>query len=315
MDPERADLPSAGADAALSGRLNWPQATRVLAVASPAGTPRSGQPGTDVLRPAVSVLADRLAAALVHHEPGWRLPRHSALARRYSVSTAEIDAAIEDLIARHLVRRLADGQLYRASPAEYIIGLEGVRGLASFVDAMGGEFTCRSRQVSWRLPPEDISWALRIAAAEPVCVVRFLWTAGGEPAAFCTTYVPADIAGRPEAGSSQPLPATLSLLQPAGVSAESPVTGVPSALHVEMQAPPPSVARSLRLSPGQPAMMVTVRFDDQALGRSVALSTAVLRADMFRLVLQTPEPPLPEVEGRAGSLAVSWTDAAEDWEP
>jgi hypothetical protein len=29
------------------------------------------------------VLADRIAAALLHHEPGWRLPRHTALARRY----------------------------------------------------------------------------------------------------------------------------------------------------------------------------------------------------------------------------------------
>src|SRR5271170_205569 len=48
--------------------------------------------------PAVSVLADRLAAALVHHEPGWRLPRHSALARRYNVSVTEIDAAVEELV-------------------------------------------------------------------------------------------------------------------------------------------------------------------------------------------------------------------------
>ena len=60
-------------------------------------------------------------------------------------------------------------------------------------------------------------------------------------------------------------------------------------------------------------MMVTVRFEDPDLGRSVALTTAVLRADMFRLVLQTPEPPRPD--DRVGSLAVSWTDAAGDWEP
>jgi DNA-binding GntR family transcriptional regulator len=316
MDPQRADLslvaPAGEDDAAQAAA--WPDGP-----AQRGGRPVAvGQP-----RPAVSVLADRLAAALVHHEPGWRLPRHSALARRYSVSTAEIDAAVEELIARHLVRRLADGQLYRASPAEYIIGLEGVPGLVSYVDAMGGEFTCRSRQVSWRLPPEDISWALRLATPEPVCVVRFLWTAGGEPAAFCTTYVPGDIAGRPDAGTSQPLPAVLSLLQLSGVAEglspagrepdRTPVTGVPSSLHVEMQAPPPSVARSLRLSAGQPAMMVTVRFDDLALGRPVALTTAVLRADMFRLVLQSPEPPLRN--SGAGSLAGSWTDAAEDWEP
>src|ERR1700730_4946165 len=113
---------------------------------------------------AAAVLADRLAAALVHHEPGWRLPRHSALARRYSVSAAEIDAAVDELIGLHLPRRLADGQLYRASPAEYVFGLEGVPGLLSYVDAMGGEFTCRSRQVSWRLPREDISWALPLTA-------------------------------------------------------------------------------------------------------------------------------------------------------
>jgi hypothetical protein len=31
---------------------------------------------------AAGVLADRMAAALVHREPGWRLPRRSALARR-----------------------------------------------------------------------------------------------------------------------------------------------------------------------------------------------------------------------------------------
>jgi DNA-binding GntR family transcriptional regulator len=266
----------------------------------------------------VSVLADRLAAALVHHEPGWRLPRHSALARRYNVSTAEIDAAVDELIARHLVRRLADGQLYRASPAEYILGLEGVPGLQSHVDAMGGEFSCRSRQVTWRLPPEDISWALRLAPDEQVCVVRYLWTAGGEPAALCTTYVPGDLAGPvdPVAG----LPTTLDLLElsdagaadpAAAIGPAVPVTGVAGALHIDMQAPPPSVARSLRLTAGQPATMVTVRFDDETAARPVALTVAVLRPDMFRLVVQTPQPPLPAA---TGSSSDSWTHAAGDWD-
>ena len=337
MDPERVDFSLVDADddtaeqrpagdltAPHEDSLSWAQDARTARAPAQARPAAGGRPAPAGPRPAVSVLADRLAAALVHHEPGWRLPRHSALARRYSVSTAEIDAALAELIARHLVRRLADGQLYRASPAEYIIGLEGVPGLSSYVDAMGGEFSCRSRQVSWRQPPEDISWALRLPAGDPVCVVRFLWTAGGEPAAFSTTYVPGDIAGRPEASSGQSLPTTLGLLQlngvldglgpnPADDEADRRVAGAPSALHVELQAPPPSVARSLRLSAGQPAMMITIRFDDQGLGRPVALTTAVLRADMFRLVLQSPEPPVPAE--RAGSRSVSWTDAAEDWEP
>jgi DNA-binding GntR family transcriptional regulator len=269
-------------------------------------------------RPAVSVLADRIAASLVHHEPGWRLPRHSALARRYNVSPAEIEAAISELASRHLIRRLADGQLYRASPAEYLISLEGVPGLASSVDAMGAEFACRSRQVSFRQVPEDIGWALGLRAGEPVCVVRFLWTVGGEPAAFCTTYLPKELAGQPpDVAGALPsrlslLPLTLSELgRDASGTAE--LSGRPAALHMEMQAPPPSVARSLRLVPGEPATMITVRFDDPDQGTPVALTIAVLRADMFRVVVQSPVPPLAGDAG--GALATAWTHAVEDWEP
>ncbi len=64
--------------------------------AAPAATGSTeGEPGEG--RSAAQVLADRVAAALIHHEPGWRLPRRSALARRYGVSPAEMEAAIEEL--------------------------------------------------------------------------------------------------------------------------------------------------------------------------------------------------------------------------
>ncbi len=141
------------------------------------------------------VLADRIAAALIHHEPGWRLPRLTALARRYNVSAAEMDSAIEELAARHLLRRLPDGQVYRASPAEYQVPLEGLAGLSSFVDPMGGELACRSRQVSSRRVPEDTGRALGLMPGEIVLVVKSLWLVGGEPAALAATYLPERLAG------------------------------------------------------------------------------------------------------------------------
>ena len=101
-------------------------------------------------RVSAGVLADRMAATLVHHEPGWRLPRLTAMARRFNVSAAEVDAAIDDLAARHLLRRLPDGQAYRASPAEYLISFKDLIGLTSQIDPMGGEMACESRLVSWR---------------------------------------------------------------------------------------------------------------------------------------------------------------------
>ncbi len=315
-DTEQFPRPRAGREQA--NGVSWADQSRRQAPAAARPADRHAATG----RPAVSVLADRLAAALVHHEPGWRLPRHSALARRYSVSLAEIDTAIDELIARHLIRRLADGQLYRASPAEYLISLEGISGLASYVDTMGGDFTCRSRQVTWRLPPEDIGWALRLPPAQHVCVVRFVWEAGGEPAALSTTYLPGDVAPPQQQPTAEgtTLPAVLNLLQLSGFAdAAAPATGVsqavaaPGALHIEMQAPPPSVARSLRLAAGQPAIIVTVRFDDQETGKPVALTMTVLRPDMFRVVVQSPRPPLPDVVD--GNLTSSWAHTAEDWEP
>jgi DNA-binding GntR family transcriptional regulator len=281
--------------------------------------PGSGRRRDEPSRPAITVLADRIAASLVHHEPGWRLPRHTALARRYNVSTAEIDAAVEELATRHLVRRLPDGQLYRVSPAEYLIPIEGIPGLTSRADPMGGQIALRSRQASWRQVPEDIGWALRIPPTDPVGVIRVQWTANGEPAAFCTTYLLKEMAapfisaqGSASAASLTLLPLTGPPARPDPEHGELTPIGESRAVHVEMQPPPPSVARSLRLAAGQPAALVTVRFDDPD-GRPVALTVAVLRPDLFRIVVDSGDQPL--ADGGEGSFSGAWTHAVEDWEP
>src|SRR5580693_5515590 len=161
-----------------------------------AASPSTGAPraeasteGTKAPAGGTAVLADRMAAALVHREPGWRLPRRSALARRYNVSLTEIDAALNDLARRFLVRRLPDGQLYRASPADYWIPVEGAAGLGTRLDPMGGVITCLTRHVSRREAPQDVAWALRLPAGAPIRVVRCVWSAAGDPAAVSTAYL------------------------------------------------------------------------------------------------------------------------------
>ena len=224
-------------------------------------------------RPASDVLANRLAAALVHHEPGWRLPRHTALARRYNVSPAEIESAVAELVSRHLIRRLADGQLYRASPAEYLIELEGVSGLVLDAGPDGrrpdlpqppGVVAAGARGHRLGAGPGELRRRLR----GPVPVDRGRRARGllddlparGElartPARHCRTRsaccrTPAGSAGPAACGSAR------------GAASPAPAA-LPRALHIEMQPPPPAVARSLRLPAGQPATIVTVRFDDPA---------------------------------------------------
>ena len=262
-----------------------PQPAPPPAEASPSA---SGPDVTGAPVRASTVLADRMAAALVHREPGWRLPRRTALARRYNVSLTEIDAALSDLSRRSLVRRLPDGQLYRASPADYWIPLEGATGLGTRLDPMGGTIACQTRHVSTREAPQDVAWALHLPRGAPIRVVRCVWVSAGDPAAVSTAYLSEPLAGQdtepgPEAGqeAEQEFPSFGTVLN-----------AVPAAaVSVEMSPPQPSIARSLRLSPGQPVIMVTVRFDDPATGEPAGLTMVTLKPELFRVAIDTSEAP------------------------
>ena len=268
---------------------------------------------------AAGVLADRMAAALVHREPGWKLPRRSALARRFNVSVAEIDVAVEELARRSLLRKLPDGQLYRASPAEYRIPIEGVVGLTTSVDPMGSAIVCRARHVSRRRAPQDIGWALGLAPGTHVRVIRCLWTSGGDPAAMSTAYLPQPPGsggssgedgpggegepggdGEPASGPARPawddsegdwMPAFDTVLtepprQPDSSEDAIGVLGArPAALNVEMRPPQSSVARGLHLGPGEPAISVTIRFDESS--GPAALTVVMLRPDLFKVSIET----------------------------
>jgi DNA-binding GntR family transcriptional regulator len=230
---------------------------------------------------ATAVLADRMAAALVHREPGWRLPRRSALARRYNVSLSEIDSALNDLARRFLVRRLPDGQMYRASPADYWIPIEGAAGLGTRLDPMGSEIACQTRHVSRREAPQDVAWALRLPSGAPIRVIRCVWVSEGDPAAVSTAYLTGTLAEpdtEPDHDTGQDF-----------LSFGSVRHALPAAVSVEMSPPQPSIARSLRLSPGQLVMTVTARFDDSVTGEPAGLTVVMLKPELFRIAIDTTE--------------------------
>ena len=250
----------------------------------------NGDAAVPAQRVASGVLADRMAATLVHREPGWQLPRRSALARRYNVSMAEIDAAIVELSRRWLIRRLPNGQLYRASAAEYLIPVEGIGGLSTRLDPMGGEIRCTARHVSLRVAPQDVAWSLGVDRVHPVRVVRCAWAIATEPVAVSTAYLPRELADD-VTGEPDRFGAIVST--PSGGTGGT-VAVRAQAADLEMAPPQPSVARTLRLLPGQPAISVTVRFDDRATGLPVGITTVVLKPRYFRVVIQAGES-LPSV--------------------
>jgi DNA-binding GntR family transcriptional regulator len=258
---------------------------------------------------ATGVLADRMAAALVHREPGWRLPRRSALARRYNVSLTEIDAAITDLARRSLVRRLPDGQLYRASPADYWIPVEGTAGLGTRLDPMGGTIACQTRHVSQREAPQDVAWALGMPSGTLIRIVRCVWASAGEPVAVSTAYLNEPLADEDSGAEEEPGPELTSF---GSVLDSRPA----SAVSLEMIPPQPSVARSLRLSPGQPVITVTVRFDDPATGAPTGLTVVMLKPELFRVAIDTAEAPSrTSLTRRRGGNGHDLDTRALTWDP
>jgi hypothetical protein len=85
------------------------------------------------------------------------------------------------------------------------------------------------------------------------------------------------------------------------------------ALQIELAPPPPSVARSLHLTVGELVVTVTVSFEDPATHLPVALTTTMLRPDLFRIVIRATAAPTPA--GDTDGFAASWTHTVQGWEP
>jgi hypothetical protein len=86
----------------------------------------------------------------------------------------------------------------------------------------------------------------------------------------------------------------------------------PDAVQIEMGLPPPSAARTLRLSAGEPVATVTVRFAVPATGTPVALTMAMLRPELFRIVVEAARQQMPG-QGTA-ALASAWTHTGDAWD-
>jgi hypothetical protein len=223
-----------------------------------------------------------------------------------------------------LVNRHPDGLIYRASPVEYWIPLEGIFGLTSHVDPMGRQIACASRQASVRRPPEEIGLSLGMPPGKPILTIRCLWTVGSEPAAVAATYLAERLASEIEVSSASVHgrqdapddPGRVALFPaeafPFPWRPSKPGGPQPEAIQIEMGPPPASAARKLRLAAGTPAAAVTVSFIDPATRSPMALTVAILRLELFRVVIETAT--LRASAGRISGLPSPWEHLTDDQE-
>lgn len=276
------------------------------------------------------VLAGRLAATLVTHDPGWRLPRPSEIARRHNASLEDVHAAVEELVSRGLIRRAPDGYLYLTGPADYRVSLEGMAGLYAYADPMGGDLTCMSFGMSRQAASTDTAGALRVTPGKQVGVLKLTWALNGTPAAMSTTYLASD-ATEPDMlarwlaehaerdgrdghdrrdGRDDPPILSPGPLPPPGPATPATAGGQrrnPHAVSVRMQLPSASAARRLRLRPGQMALVISMLFCDGPGHQPAALTVTVLRPDMFQITLES-QPAGLDGKGLQATLSLAAAD-------
>jgi DNA-binding GntR family transcriptional regulator len=281
-------------------------------------TTRAVGPG-DYTESDLTVLTNRIAATLVHHDPGWRLPRPSALARHYNVGTDLVAAAIDELVARRLIRRLPDGQACRTSPAHYVLPVGHQHSVRVRADAVADDLTLKSWNATWSPAREDIRRTLGLQPGDSACMLQLLWTVADEPAAVTITYVTKDLADplidavKRADSISAVLPLPSRQTAAAGHHADHAVPLEPRMVHIEVRQAPPWAARHLCLAATEQAVVVTIRYDEPPLRTAGAITIAAFRPEAFRITLATPDPPLGAVaaDDRAWS---AWDHFSADWD-
>jgi DNA-binding GntR family transcriptional regulator len=155
---------------------------------------------------------------------------------------------------------------------------------------MGGTIACQTRHVSRREAPQDVAWALRLPPGASIRVVRCVWASAGDPAAVSTAYLHDPAAAGDDSESDGADDGADAEPDQEIATFDSVLTRLPAtAVSVEMGPPQPAIARSLRLSPGQSVITVTVRFDDAATGEPTGLTVVFLKPELFRVTIETIE--------------------------
>src|ERR1017187_2882785 len=141
-----------------------------------------------------------------------------------------------------------------------------------------------------------MAWALRLPPGALIRVIRCVWVSSGDPAAVSTAYLHDSSAGEDTEGAGPDQGEGGFGSGPAGLPAAAGggcLRAVrAAAVSVEMSPPQPSIARSRRLSPGQPVITVTVRFDDAVTGEPAGLTVGMLKPELFRIAIDTAEAPV-----------------------
>ncbi len=241
------------------------------------------------MAPSYLSLADALEDELDEQLPGARVPSEHELARLHGISRLTARAVLDELEARHVVRRSQGRGTFVARRVDYVISHDVPPSWTAAVRA--GGVSARSVTESIAVVLEPPGWALEsleLTPGEQVLELRRLRMLVEQPAlgpvACGTTYLAAPLV--PGLGEALARCESLhvALEQTYGLA---PARGY---LRAELDRMPADAAHRMGLRGRPEAIALSGRTDSRRRGRPIEVTRSWLRADVFRLVMEIGPP-------------------------
>lgn len=229
-------------------------------------------------------LADQMASALIHQDPGARVLSENELSRLHTVSRLTARAALQELERRHLVRRIRGSGTFVARRVEYHISADMPPSFQATVRRSGGLPLMRLVDSTIVLPPGEVRSALELGPAARTLRLTRLGLVDGLLASHTTTWLPLGLAPN----LADRLGGAASLMQELTDLGFTPRRRW---YRAELDVVPVDVAALLEIE-GRPMVWRTTGLNgDGTQGRFLEITRAWMRPDVFQVCLELGSQP------------------------
>ena len=229
-------------------------------------------------------IANELATELAGLAPGTRVAGEHSISRRFGVGRAAARSAVQELERRLLVRRVQGSGTFVNRRIDYVISQSRRPSWHGTVAAAGARPRTVMRDIACTPLPADVAGRLGRPAGIPAYrLVRQSYI--DDLLASCShEWVPRDVVEELELAmhAAESLDEVLRQL--------GRVSPVRAWCRVSLDVPPPEVLLRLRMETSQPVWLVESLSRDAATAAPLMCSSAWMRADAVRVVVEMGSP-------------------------
>ncbi|MEE2057136.1 GntR family transcriptional regulator [Rhodococcus artemisiae] len=230
-------------------------------------------------------IAGQLADEIAQLEAGTKLASEHELMARFGVGRASARSAVQELERRGLVRRLRGSGTYVNRRIDYVVSKEKRPSWHRTVEAAGAIPRSSVLQSEIRPTPETPAGYLGIEPGAPAHYMRRLRYVDDHVAALGEEWVACDAVT--ELGSAMRVEESLDeLLRQMGR-----FDVVRSWCRTATELPTPEIGKALEMTYIAPVWVIESINRDAETGVAVTYSTAWMRADMIRVVMEIGDQP------------------------